>query len=331
MQLIPVKHTLKLLFFILWPFLTLASPMTPTSVVSEYRLASFQEKDYQKAVTTLVSAWQKATGQSLRSDRKSKVGIKIYTQSGVGLATPPHLVRAVISFLLKQGWTKKQLFLLDLNARSLRAAGFLPPLSDPHTALFEEVPVYILESERYFDPKWYYDSPLPSPRFPNSANTHTDEARKSFLPAALLSEETAFWINLPIATNLPSLGISGALANATLWNISNYQRFLNSASHAPAAVAQIAAMLKPKWIFTLITLEHYQYIGGPKFNALYTHSEPLLWLSADPLALDAFLHERLNQARAKGGFPLLPSNPALFEYGKKGGLGDPDDKTLQPL
>ena len=92
-----------------------------------------------------------------------------------------------------------------------------------------------LDSERHYDVDWFYDSPLPptlqqEPQFFSGAGQGRSlaagaEARKSFLPAPLLFE-VDFWINLAVGVDDVTLGVDGALANATLWNVSNSQRFL---------------------------------------------------------------------------------------------------------
>jgi len=192
-------------------------------------------------------------------------------------------------------------------------------------------PVYVLESNRYYDPVWFYDSPLPE-RFdlilakqqvadvPD--NTTTDEDRKSFLATPLFLDAD-FWINLPVYTDHPTLGVNGALVNATLWNASNTARFFHSAANAPAAVAEMSAIpeLRETWVFTIASLETYQYIGGPFFNSRYTASEPLVWLSADPVMLDALMRERMNHWRRIDGFEDISDEIRTLEFAETLGVG----------
>ncbi|NJK61245.1 MAG: DUF362 domain-containing protein, partial [Oscillatoriales cyanobacterium SM2_1_8] len=139
------------------------------------------------------------------------------------------------------------------------------------------MPVRPLDSSNLVSANWFYDSPLPaeipsrwgSILFPNRIAEATDpERRKSFLPADLLTA-VDFWINLPVGVDLPAVGISGALANATLWNITNRDRFFVSPANAPVAMAEIAAIpeLEAHLAVTILSLEAFQFIGGPPFNA----------------------------------------------------------------
>ena len=91
--------------------------------------------------------------------------------------------------------------------------GYLPSLVTGETP-FKGNPVYVLESNRYYDPVWFYDSPLPERFDPIFAahqtegvpNTSTkEEDRKSFLATPLFLD-TDFWINLPVYTDHQVLG-----------------------------------------------------------------------------------------------------------------------------
>ena len=277
----------------------------------EARLATFGETDYTAQVNALVAAWEADAGRTLKPGKKGKVGIKIYTDSGPGMATPVALTKAVISLLEARGFKHESIFLVGLNQLRLRMTGYLPNLVTGKSP-FEGIPIFVLESNRFYDPVWFYDSPLPArfdPVFMESQtkdvkdSTSLEEDRKSFLATPLFLDAD-FWINLPVYTDHPTLGVNGSLVNATLWNASNTARFFRSPANAPAAVAEMSAIpeLRETWVFTIASLEHYQYIGGPYFNSLYTVSEPVLWLSRDPVLIDALILDRINTMRKKNRF-----------------------------
>ncbi len=295
-------------------------------------LHEFSESGYATAVAALLASFEGATGRPLIPGRHGRAGLKIYTNSGPGLQTPLALVRAVILELERRGFARENLFLVDARADLLRESGYLPPLSQmpglgPY---FEGVPVYALNTVVQRSPHWYYESPLPqeftSPLgrqlLQSPVQLDLQEARRSYLPEILLTGAD-FWINLPMAVHHPATGLSGALVNASLWNITNATRFFSSPANAPVAVAEIAAIpeLQAGWALNLVSLEGYQFIGGPAFNAHYTLSRPELWMSVDPVILDAQLTVLLNEARRARGFQPLPEVPEMLEYAVQLGLG----------
>ena len=306
-------------------------PKTIRGVVWEAKLASFTDADYDRAVEALISSFERRTHRRLVPGPKRRVGLKIYSDSGPGLATPIPLVRAVILAMRRRGFENKNIFLVGLNQLRLRMTGYLPSLVTGKSP-FEGNPVYVLESGRYYDPVWFYDSPLPEQFNPVVAeeqtrgvsNTSTrDEDRKSFLATPLFLDAD-FWINLPVYTDHPTLGVNGALANATLWNASNTARFFRSPANAPMAVAEMSAgipELRDTWVCTIASLERYQYIGGPFFNSLYTKSEPQVWLGADPVMMDSLMRERINHWRKKDGFEDISSDIPTLEDAEILGAG----------
>lgn len=313
-----------------------AAPVSPLPIW-EHRLGDFSDADYRYAVEQLLQEFERASGKSLVPGPKKKVGIKIYADSGPGLATPFGLVRAVIVALEKRGFQKENIFLVGLNPLRLRLTGFLPSYSTG-VMPFPGHPVFVLESNKYYDPAWFYDSPLPA-RFDSilneqaakkaaggKAETTVEEDRKSFLATPLFIDAD-FWINLPVYTDHPVLGINGALVNATLWNASNTFRFFRSPATAPAAVAEMAAIpeLRETWAVSLVSLQLYQFIGGPYFNSLYTVSEPRLLMSADPVLLDSIMLQKLNLARKKTGFdPITEDDARMLEFARQLGVGSTD-------
>lgn len=293
------------------------------------RLTDFSRESYRTTVHALFREFEAATGRSLNPGRKRLVGLKVYANSGAGLATPRPLVDAVIDELLTRGFLPSEIFLLDLRETWLRDAGFLPQLSrrGDEGATYRGVPVHILEQGQYYDPVWFYDNPLP-PQNPGFGGRETTEGeaqgddRKSFLPVTLV-RDVDYWINLPVVFDHPAFGVSGAIANHTIWNVSNHARFLLSPANAPIAAAEIAAIpeLASHLAFHLVTLERYQYIGGPIFNSLYTRSEPRLWLGVNPVVMDSAMLQRINHARVEEGFKALPSEPQILTFAETIGLG----------
>jgi hypothetical protein len=305
-------------------------PPAPRQPLWEARLPSFSEADYSRQVENLVKAWEESSGKRIVPGAKGRVGIKIYTDSGPGMATPIALTKAVIRLLEDRGYRKDKIFLVGLNQMRLRMTGYLPSYITG-TSPFDGHPVYVLESNRYYDASWFYDSPLPARFDPIFMESHladvrgesdVDEERKSFLATPLFLDGD-FWINLPVYTDHPTLGVNGSLVNATLWNASNTSRFFRSPGSAPAAVAEMSAIpeLRDTWLFTIASLEHYQYVGGPYFNSLYTVSEPILWLSKDPVLIDALILDRINTMRRKNRFQPVSEEIRTLEFAETLGVG----------
>jgi len=300
--------------------------------VWEAELENFGNSGYGEAVEGLVARFEETTGQRLEPGELNRVGLKVYTNSGAGLDTPHPLTRAVIAALERRGFARDRILIVDASAGWMREAGYLPPLSARgRPSAFEGVPVATIDSGELADDKWFYESPVP-PEFTSYfarqiLGTEIDlddpDRRKSDLPATLLTE-VDFWINLPMITDHPSLGLNGTLVNATLWNVSNRQRFFTSPANSSVAVAEIAAIpeMQDTWALSIVTLERFQFIGGPSFNSLYTQSEPLLWLSADPVILDALMLERINRSRSVREFDTLGVFLPQMDYSVQLGLGD---------
>ncbi len=318
-----------------------AAPPPARLPVWEHPLKDFSDADYRYAVEQLFSDFEQRTGRRLVPGAKRKVGLKIYTDSGAGLETPYGLTRAVIAALEKRGFESSRIFLVGLNPLRLRLTGYLPSLAGGPQR-FPGHPVYVLESGKFYDPGWFYDSPLPARFDPvtneravetaakGKATTTTEEDRKSFLATPLFLDAD-FWINLPVYTDHPVLGVNGALVNATLWNASNTFRFFKSPNTAPAAVAEMAAIpeLREGWVLNLTSLELYQFIGGPYFNSYYTLSEPRLLMSPDPVALDALMFDCINAARKRAGFaPVTDDDARLLDFAAQLGVGARDTKDV---
>lgn len=300
--------------------------------IFETRMANFDSKNYRNAVAALFKAYEKSADFSIKKGSKGKVGIKIYTNSGAGISTPKDLLDAVIIELEKRGYSKSDITIVDMVRRKIRAAGFLPKLSEIQNGApddYNGVKVADIESGKYFDARWFYDNPLqPKSMFKNpeaEKDVYNPERRKSYLPVPLFLS-VDFWINLPVVTDMDGLGVCAALGNASIWNMSNNERFLKSPSNASVAAAEVCAIpeMKKSMLFNILSLERGQFVGGSVFNARFTFSEHTLILSSDSVAVDYIAWELINKHRRMHGFEIIEDMPSLLDMSKQLEIGDWD-------
>lgn len=300
--------------------------------IFETRMSSFDTKNYRNAVSALFKAYEKSADFQISKASKGKVGIKIYTNSGAGISTPKDLLDAVIEELEKRGYSKADITIVDMVRRKIRAAGFLPKLSEIQNGVSDDykgVRVVDIESGKYFDKRWFYDNPLqPKSMFGNpeaEKDVYNPERRKSYLPVPLFLS-VDFWINLPVVTDMDGLGVCCAMGNSSIWNMSNNERFLKSPSNASVAAAEVCAIpeLRKTLLFNILSLERGQFVGGAVFNSRFTFSERTIILTSDSVAMDYIAWELINKHRRMHGFDVIEDMPSVLDSGKQLEIGDWD-------
>ena len=303
-------------------------------------LPGFDRASYGAALTKLVAQFERVAETSLAPERFDSIGIKVQTSNAPGHATPRFLVDALIDVLLQRGFKLENLFLLDLQYRDLRAAGLLPPLSAGGDK-YRGVSVKALAQGDFFRPEWFHESPLPPSSsyavqvrlaHPNEPEAQRREGRRSYLPTPLMLGKVG-WINLPVVKDSASLGVAAAVANASLWNVGNNRRFLDRKSTAPAAAIEILAVpeLWERHLFTVLSMEKFQYSGGRAFHAAYMASRPTLLLSPNPIAIDAAALDVLRSEREKRGLTPRAKDQLLFQYARSLKLGDASEAKVVPV
>ncbi len=321
-----------------------AAPVKPASATPDAKdprswiwnspLADFSDKSYRAAVEAIFTDYEKKFGRKLEPGTLRRAGLKVNTNTA-GLTTPPGLVRAVIAALEARGFKAAELFIVDRSESRLHDAGFLPLNTREGEGTFDGVQVIALERGRYYNLKWSYDSNVaPDDEIEQMADrkrlewTIDPNQRQSLLPVPLLVA-VDFWINLPAGINDDALGVSGTLVDATLYASSNTGRFFENPQSGNKAVAEMAAVpeLQRGWVFSLLSLERYQYAGGPIFNSLYTRSEPVLLMSPNPVILDQLLFDRLNRARQSRGLDAI-DHPAYLDNAVVLHLGTDDPRQM---
>jgi hypothetical protein len=308
----------------------------PKLLLIEQKLGGFQDKDYAPAVEKTLAEFESRTGVSLRPGDLRRCGLKLSSDGGAGLATPKPLVRAITAALIRRGFAQKAITLCDTRSESLRQAGFLPPLST-QSQTFEGFPVAAWE---IFAANWAKESQL---RYENQVLPRAGaqevpwgDARVSVLPKTLI-DEVDFWINLPVLSDSKSLGVHGAMASASLGNMANAERFLDNPFNASKVAVEVCAIpkLAKRNVLTILSLERYQVLGGPSFDASWCRSEKTLLSSANPVIIDFIGLQKINAGRAASGIEAIHPEPPIFGAANSGeirlGTCRPADITLVRL
>ena len=92
----------------------------PKRLLIEQKLNGFTDGDYAAAVERLLTEHEARTGLPLRPGSLRKCGLKVSSDSGLGLSTPKPLVRAVGSALRKRGFATDAVIVCDGRQESMR-------------------------------------------------------------------------------------------------------------------------------------------------------------------------------------------------------------------
>ncbi len=306
------------------------------SVLFECRVPAFSAASYDRAVSVLFSAFEKESGKKISPASKGKVGLKIYTNSGVGMCTPRELVDAVVNQLEKRGYKRENITLVDMSRRKMRECGYLPRVSAIQNGAadnYKGSPVADIESGKFFDKRWYYDNALMPKSMKNvseSSDLYNPELRKSYLPVPLFLT-VDFWINLPVITDMEGLGVCAAIGNASIWNMSNNERFLKQPANASMAASEVVSIpeLRDSNLMTILSFERGQFVGGALFNSRCSLSENLLYMSANPVVIDYLAWNTINRYRRSFGFAPIDPIPPVLNYCRELKIGDYDFRKIR--
>jgi uncharacterized protein (DUF362 family) len=125
--------------------------------------------------------------------------------------------------------------------------------------------------------------------------------------AKVLSQEVDKVINVPSLTDSFLTGVNGALANMTLPNLDNWRRFTRSPDFGDPYLAEIYAdaMIHGKVVLTILDALVLQYAGGPFPNPGFLVDHYSIFMSKDPVAIDATAARLLNENRMPSRLPSL--------------------------
>ena len=264
------------------------------------------------------------------------VGIKITTMGGPLLSTHHAIVQAICDGLQAAGVSPSHILIWDKDASDMRSAGYTPaPATGLHAGIASIFPgtgydpdaLYkneILGTLIWGDSEFVrHDddelSQAASEAVKNkayvdhggingSASGGDNSQAGSSIPqtsnrshfARLVTTLCTKIINVPVLTDNSYIGINGCLGSLALACVDNSRRFQGEPTYGDPAICEILSkdFIRRKVVIHILDALVSEYAGGPRFDPQFTKSIGAIYVSRDPVAIDALVLKRLEQWRA---------------------------------
>ena len=256
-----------------------------------------------------------------------RVGIKVAASGGSIGGTRTEIVNAVAVGLREAGIPASNIIVWDRNKDDLLTAGFSidspnyrlrwtdPDGYDPQSKVTAPVVGRLI----WGDSKFGINDGSPVERLlaANEQLSSTSHYSK------ILSQQIDKVINIPSLMDSFLTGLNGAIANMTIPNIDNWRRFTREPDHGDPYLAEIYAdaMIRDKVVLTILDGLRLQYAGGPFPNPGFLLDHHTIFMSRDPVAIDATAGRLIDENRAISKLPSLEKSTRWLESASHIGLG----------
>ncbi|HUB68369.1 MAG TPA: DUF362 domain-containing protein [Candidatus Methylacidiphilales bacterium] len=117
--------------------------------------------------------------------------------------------------------------------------------------------------------------------------------------ARLVTQICTKIINVPVLCDNSYIGIDGCLGSLALASVDNNRRFQGDPTYGDPAICQILDrnFMRHKVVVHILDALVSQYAGGPRFDPQFTKSIGAIYVSRDPVAIDALVLPRLERWR----------------------------------
>jgi uncharacterized protein (DUF362 family) len=265
-----------------------------------------------------------------------RVGIKVAASGGAVSGTHPAVVKAIATGLISAGVQPSNIIVWDRNLDDLLAAGYS-----------RNDPLYRL---RWVDTAIGYDkkSQVTAPvigrliwgdsAFGDRTGSRVEDMlsggeqlSSTSYYAKVLSQEVDKVINVPSLTDSFLTGVNGALANMTLPNLDNWRRFTRSPDFGDPYLAEIYAdaMIHGKIVLTILDALVLQYAGGPFPNPGFLVDHHSIFMSKDPVAIDATAARLMNENRTPSRLPSLDKMTLWLQSASAINLGKHREEEIE--
>ena len=265
-----------------------------------------------------------------------RVGIKVAASGGAVSGTHPAVVKAIATGLISAGMQPSNIIVWDRNLDDLLAAGY--SRNDPLYRL------RWVDTATGYDKKSQVTAPIigrliwgdsafgdrTSSRVEDMLSGGEQLSSTSYY-AKVLSQEVDKVINVPSLTDSFLTGVNGALANMTLPNLDNWRRFTRSPDFGDPYLAEIYAdaMIHGKIVLTILDALVLQYAGGPFPNPGFLVDHHSIFMSKDPVAIDATAARLLNENRSLSRLPSLDKMTLWLQSASAINLGKHREEEIE--
>ena len=297
------------------------NPHVVREMVNRLVIAATGESNVAKAWGSLVSP----------TDR---VGIKISAAGGELFTTHHDVVNAIVDGLAAAGHPRSSIVVWDRSLGGIKEAGYRPAVDGyqvkaiaPHTG---------------YDPKAMLSAPLAGKlvwgdfdyvgdigKMPLFADADATSNVSHF--SKIISSDVDKVINVPVMSVSETNGIAGCIYNMTIPNIDNWRRFAQGSRFGAGSLAEIYSnsLIAKKVVLNLMDGLLAQYAGGPQPQPNYAVHFATLYVSKDPVALDAVALKRLEEWRKRGSLRPVGSVAAYIEFASQLGLGNSASNRIE--
>jgi hypothetical protein len=225
------------------------------------------------------------------------IGIKVDSDVP-GLSTHHQLVDEIIRRLVMAGVTPDNVIVWDRFSENLDAWGYslkaLPELGfpDPHGKILATEGVQGQIRRVGYDPAQFHDSE-------EDMAARRENGSTASLFTRILTQLVTQVISVPVLRYHPVTGIEGALASLALGSTSNTFRFHPTSQDGMHAIADMwkDSVLQDKHALTIVDGLTGAFDVGPGYDPAFHWKANRLFLSRDPVALDAIALAEINNQR----------------------------------
>ncbi|MDX2225559.1 MAG: DUF362 domain-containing protein [Verrucomicrobiae bacterium] len=265
------------------------------------------------------------------------VGIKVNSAPGPLVSTSRAMVLAIIDLLERAGVPRGNIVIWDKFRTQLDSArytiadrnGAMQVIATVPEAGYDAKPTYDFEvtgtliwGDRDFDAK--------KAMVMTDGGTNPLQLSTKSHFTNILTQRITKCINMPSLTDHPDYGIAGCLYNMAIGSTDNSRRFGVSPYYGVPPIPDIYSMpmIRNKTILNLMDATIICFAGGPGFNANYCDQACRLYVSQDPVAIDALCLTLLKDLRKSAGISTPPWFGTHVNASAKARLGTDDPSKM---